>query len=147
MAACESFTFFHRLRVRWAEADAQGIVFNPNYFLYFDVGMTEYMRAIGYAYPGGMRAQGTDLFTVNANADFKASALYDDLIDVGVRVALIGRTSVKFLFAIVRSDVLLVEGSVTYVNGAIDTKAPAPLPQDFIDRVLSFESTAPERKS
>jgi hypothetical protein len=45
------FRFAHRLRVRWSEVDAQGIVFNPNYFVYADVGFTEYMRAVGLAYP------------------------------------------------------------------------------------------------
>ena len=36
------FKLLHPLRVRWAECDAQGIVFNVNYFLYFDVAMTEW---------------------------------------------------------------------------------------------------------
>jgi len=39
------FTLLHPLRVRWAKCDAQGIVFNVNYFLYFDVAMTEERRA------------------------------------------------------------------------------------------------------
>ena len=38
------FGFFHPLRVRWSELDPQGIVFNPNYLVYFDIAVTEYMR-------------------------------------------------------------------------------------------------------
>jgi acyl-CoA thioester hydrolase len=35
------FTFFHRLRVRWSEVDMQKVVFNGNYFNYFDVAVYE----------------------------------------------------------------------------------------------------------
>ena len=33
----DDFRLRHELRVRWAEVDPQGIVFNPNYLMYFDV--------------------------------------------------------------------------------------------------------------
>ena len=46
------FSFFHPLRVRWAEADMQGIVFNGHYLTYFDVAFTEYFRAAGL--PGAL---------------------------------------------------------------------------------------------
>ena len=45
----EDFTFVHSLRVRWAEVDRQHVVFNGHYFLYFDVAVAEYWRAIGFA--------------------------------------------------------------------------------------------------
>ena len=48
--------FRHRLplRVRWAEVDLQGVVFNGHYLAYCDVCVTEYWRAIGMTYPGGL---------------------------------------------------------------------------------------------
>jgi len=49
----DDFTFLHPLRVRWAEVDRQDVVFNANYFLYFDVAVAEYWRAIGIPYPEG----------------------------------------------------------------------------------------------
>ena len=42
----DDFRFFHPLRVRWAEVDPQGIVFNGNYLTYADVAITEYFRAL-----------------------------------------------------------------------------------------------------
>jgi acyl-CoA thioester hydrolase len=44
--AREDFAFFYPLRVRWSEVDPQNIVFNPNYLVYADIAMTEYMPAI-----------------------------------------------------------------------------------------------------
>ena len=52
--AKQDFNFFHRLRVRWAEVDRQDIVFNGHYLTYFDLAMTEYLRAMGFPYPAGL---------------------------------------------------------------------------------------------
>ncbi len=137
-----AFTFLHPLRVRWGECDGQGIVFNVNYFLYFDVGITEYMRALGY--------QGDNIlefYTVNAEADFRGSAKFDDEIDVGIRCARLGTKSMLVAAAIFRGDELLTEGSLTYVHAEPGTQNTSPLPQAFIDQILAFERTPPERKS
>lgn len=147
MTARDPFAFFYPLRVRWAEVDAQGIVFNPNYFVYFDVGMTEYMRAIGYPYPEMLKELGSDLFAVNATANFLESAHYDELLEIAVRVAKIGRTSFTFGMAIFRNETPLVEGSLTYVNATISTRTPTPLPEDFVARILAHERIVPERKA
>ncbi len=114
-AAPQDFAFFHPLRVRWAELDPQGIVFNPNYFMYADLAVTEYMRAVGFVYPAAFEAHGTDTFTVNASANFRAPAVYDDELRIGVRTARIGRTSLRFEIGVFRDEQLLAEGSSTLV--------------------------------
>jgi acyl-CoA thioester hydrolase len=143
--ARETFSFFHTLRVRWAEVDAQGIVFNPNYLVYFDVGGTEYMRAIGYVYPTGFAEHGTDLFTVNANANYRSSAHCDDLLDLGVRVGHIGRTSVRFEFVVLRGEELIVDGSLVYACAGGTPRVAMPVPPPFIAKILEFEKTPPTR--
>lgn len=137
-----SFAFFHPLRVRWAECDPQGIVFNVNYFLYFDVGMTEYMRALGYH-----GADMLEFFTVNAEADFRASAQFDDVIEIGVRCARIGEKSMRLKLAIFRGEALLAEGALTYVHAEPGTRTTTLIPSSVIDRITAFEKVAPERKS
>src|SRR5438309_7369162 len=84
----DDFTFFHTLRVRWAEVDRQDVVFNAHYFLYFDVTTAEYWRAVGFDYPDGLVEKfGTDIFAVKATAEYHASATYDDVLEIGCRVA------------------------------------------------------------
>ena len=75
----QKFSLIHPLRVRWAEVDMQGIVFNGHYLAYFDVGVTEYYRAIGHPYPGSFAGAGTDLFVKKAEIEYHAPAAYDDL--------------------------------------------------------------------
>jgi YbgC/YbaW family acyl-CoA thioester hydrolase len=140
------YRFVHRLRVRWAECDMQGIVFNPHYLMYFDVAFTEYMRSVGMPYPSAFIEAGTDTFMVSIAADFRRSARFDDEIDVWVRTAYFGTTSFRMAFSVQRGDAVLVEGSATYVNGDKDSHAPRPLPDRLISLVEGFEVTPPDTK-
>ena len=62
------FSFFHRLRVRWAEVDLQRVVFNGNYLLYFDVAFTEYWRSTGLRDPIAQQKEGVELFCAQSTA-------------------------------------------------------------------------------
>jgi len=138
------FAFSHRLRVRWAEVDRQGIVFNGHYLLYFDVGITEYWRALGYPYPDAIVAHGTDLFVKKASVEYHAPAAYDDELDVLVRAARIGRSSVRFVLEIHRADALLVSGELIYVNADPATRASAPVPGFLREAMQRLERMPPE---
>lgn len=138
------FGFFHTLRVRWSELDPQGIVFNPNYLVYFDIGVTEYLRSVDFVYPRDFVQAGSDMFAVHAGVNFCSSARYDDDIDIGVRTARLGRTSFAFELAIFRGEELLVHGSLVYVNASIETRKPQLLPEPFVRKVMGFEKLPPE---
>ena len=139
----QDFTFFHRLRVRWSEVDRQDIVFNGHYLTYFDLAMTEYLRAMGFPYPSGLLEAGSDLFVVKATVEYKASARYDEEIDIHCRVARIGRSSMQFLFEIYRDDDLLITGENIYVNANPKTKQSAPVPAVLREAIQRFEKVAP----
>jgi acyl-CoA thioester hydrolase len=142
------FTFFHRLRVRWAEVDRQNVVFNGHYFLYFDVAIAEYWRAIGFNYPADIVDKfGTDIYAVKAAAEFHGSATYDDTIDIGCRVGRIGRSSIQFLFGIWRGAEHITSGELVYVNADPKAKKSAPWPEPFRRAILDYERTPPEIKS
>jgi acyl-CoA thioester hydrolase len=102
------FRMVHPLRVRWAEVDAQGIVFNPNYLMYCDVSVTEYWRALGCPYPSAFTERGVDTFVVKATLEYHKPARFDDQLDVLVRTARIGRSSLRVLFEIYRGEEHLV---------------------------------------
>ncbi len=143
--AREQFTFCHRLRVRWAEVDKQDIVFYGNYFLYFDVAITEYWRAIGLNYPAGIvDAYGTDLYTAKATAEYHGSAAYDDILDIHGRSARLGRSSMQFLLEIWRGDEHLVSGELIYVNADPASKKSIPLPGPLREKIIGYERVQPE---
>ena len=108
------------IRVRWGEVDAQGVVFNPNYFVYADVAATEFFRAAGVM--SGDHPDMGQSYVVDARASFRASARFDDLLDVQVSVPRIGRSSYDLRVEIRRDGDLLTEVSLTYVR-ALDGRS------------------------
>lgn len=140
------FRFSYSLRVRWAEVDRQNIVFNGHYLTYFDVGVTEYYRAIGKPYPDAILAEGSDLYAKKAEIEYHVSAEYDDVIDVCVRVSRIGRSSFEFTIELYRASELLVTGSLIYVNADPATRKSAPLAESLTSAFRDFESLPPDER-
>lgn len=140
----EEFTLVHRLRVRWAEVDRQDVVFNGHYFLYFDVAVAEYWRAIGIPYPEGyVDAYGADVFAVKAIADYRGSATYDDWLDVCCRVGRIGRSSMQFVLGIWKGEEPITSGELIYVNADPRTRKSVPWPEALKQAILRYERTPP----
>ena len=142
-----TYSFYHRLRVRWAEVDRQGIVFNGHYLTYFDVGITEYWRAIGLPYPDGTAEAGTDLYAVKTLINYHGSAEYDDILDIGVRVGRVGNSSIHFDLGIERAGSLLISGEVVYVNADPHTRRAVPVPDRLRRAIERFESQSAQRPS
>ncbi|MDP3736689.1 MAG: thioesterase family protein [Hyphomonadaceae bacterium] len=134
------------MRVRWADVDMQGIVFNPNYLVYADNGMTEYMRAVGFPYPQALLPFGADIFAAGSSIDFKGSARFDDMLRVGARIERFGRTSFRFRISAFRGDELLNDIRTTYVCATPgEDRKTLPVPAKFIEIVEAFEAVKPER--
>src|SRR5262245_36963886 len=100
----QDFRFFHRLRVRWAEVDMQKIVFNAHYLMYFDTAISDYWRAMALPYEEAMQALGGDLYVKKATVEYHASARMDDQVDVALKCARVGNSSIQFTGAIFRAD-------------------------------------------
>ena len=140
--------FYYPLRVRYVEVDAQRHVFFAHYLNYCDVALTEYMRAIGHAYPD-MLASGVDMFYVEASCQYKGRARFDDVLHVHTRIGHIGNTSFTFEFAIYRvvsaadgtqpSDELIATGKIVAVAVDLQTEQPVRVPDALREAVARFE--------
>lgn len=142
----EHFAVTHDVRVRYNEIDGQGIVFNGNYLIYADIGVTELFRALGEGQPGPFFGQySTDIVVVNADIDYHASAELDDVITIAARVARFGRTSFVIHIALFRGEQRLTDLALTYAHVAADRSASMPLPALFVADVRAFQPLAPEQ--
>src|SRR5688500_8942395 len=86
---------------RWSSALrcsdlAQKIVFNAHYLMYFDTAIAGYWRALALPYAESMEHLGGDLYVRKASVEYEGSARYDDVLDVGIRCARIGNSSLVF---------------------------------------------------
>lgn len=136
----KDFRFFHRLRVRWAEVDMQKIVFNAHYLMYFDTAITDYWRALALPYEAAMHSLDGDLYVVKATVEFHASARMDDQIDVAMRCARIGNSSLTFHGAIFRGDEHLISGELVYVFADPATQTSRPVPERLRAVLQGFEA-------
>lgn len=137
----EKFRFAHALKVRYAETDAQGHVFFGNYYIYFDEGLLEYMKAIGYSYQD-LLSDGMDLLYVESRCQHHAAAHFDDVLDVHVRVGNIGHSSITFEFSIHKQDPdqLVGTGYIVAVNVDKATRRPVSVPQTLRRAARDYES-------
>ncbi len=136
----KDFRFFHRLRVRWAEVDMQKIVFNAHYLMYFDTAIADYWRALGLPYESAMQRLDGDLYVKKAVVEYHASARADDQIDVAMKCARIGRSSMVYECAIFRGEQLLITGELVYVFADPATQTSRPVP-DLLRAILEdFEA-------
>jgi YbgC/YbaW family acyl-CoA thioester hydrolase len=136
----QDFRFSSRLRVRWAEVDLQKIVFNAHYLMYFDTAIADYWRALAMPYEETMHQWAGDLYVKKASVEYFASARYEDQLDVMLRCAKIGNSSIVFEGAIFRADELLVTCELIYVFASPETQKSKPVPSEFRSTLTAFEA-------
>ena len=137
------FRFFDHLRVRWAEIDAQKIVFNAHYLMYFDTAVAGYWRALALPYAESMESLGGDLYVRKATVEYHGSARYDDQLEIGMRCGRIGTSSILFEGAVFRGDELLINGELVYVFADPATQTSKPVPQELCAVLEAFEAGKP----
>jgi acyl-CoA thioester hydrolase len=132
------FKFHHDIRVRFADTDLQGIVFNGNYMTYYDVAWTEYFRAVGFEWKD-LLALGVDTVLARTTMEFKAPARFDEILEIHARVSKIGTTSLTFEFEIYPQAEDRLIGSASSIYVCVDpktlksTRAPDRLKQSITE--------------
>ena len=119
-----SWTF----RVRYHETDPQGIVFNANYFTYFDMTMTELWRAALDGYAEAMAEHGVDMVVAEAAATFRGSARFDEEVELRAEVTRLGTTGMTTELEVRRAGEVLVEGRLRHVFVDRESWQPTPVP-------------------
>ena len=138
--ARSDFRFSFPKRVRFAEVDAQAVVFNSRYLEYFDIALVEYWRAAGlYAGPG--LTGGPEMHVVKASVEYRVPILLDELVAIAIRCTRIGRTSLTFAFELHVGDGedLRATGEEVHVNVGHSQGRPEPLPAAVIGKFEAFE--------
>jgi acyl-CoA thioester hydrolase len=125
-----------KLRVRFAETDAMQVVYYAEYFVWFEVARTELFRSIGIPYTVISRKKGFYTPVVQAHADYKASAKYDDEVAVRGWVSKVGRSSVQLDYEVTKlpKKELLCTGHTVHVLVGEDGR-PKEIPADMRKRL------------
>ncbi|MDX6509420.1 MAG: acyl-CoA thioester hydrolase [Gaiellaceae bacterium] len=137
------FKFSAFTRVGFSDTDAQGIVYYGRYLPYFDLARVEYLRHLGLLRLETGIEEGHEFVMRASSVEYFAPARFDDLIEIFVRMARIGRTSATFECAAHRvdDDQLMVTATQTLVLVDLDERKAAPIPDDYRERIRDFEGT------
>jgi acyl-CoA thioester hydrolase len=115
------------IRVRYAETDRMGLLHHANYFVYFEMGRTELLRAKGLSYRD-VEDAGHFLVLVEIGCKFKRPAYYDDLLTLRTTLAKVTHVKIVHEYQLFRDGVLLAEGHSTLA--CVDREGkPQPLPE------------------
>ena len=135
------FTFAFPKRVRYAEIDAQTVLFNSRYLEYFDIGIVEYWRAVGLYEKMHMAGGGPEFHVAKAVVEFRAPILLDEMVDICVRCARIGTSSMTFAFELhgAGRDDLRATGEEVQVHVAEVRGAPAPVTEWIVQMFEAYE--------
>ena len=115
-----------RLRVRYEETDTMGVVYYAKYMVWMEVGRVGLLRDIGFGYGEWVR-RGLEFPVVQAHADYKSPARFDDEILVKTRIASIGSSSIRFENEIYKlpEEALIATGHTVHVlTDKMGEKAP-----------------------
>ncbi len=91
----------HRLRVRYGETDAMGVVYHARLLDWFEQGRTELLRRVGPSYRV-LEAQGIFLPVVKAELAYRVPLRYDDEVEVETRLVRLGAVTAAFRYLIRR---------------------------------------------
>jgi len=133
-------------RVRYAETDQMSVVYYSNYFIWFEVGRTDFCRQRGFAYRDMEKEDGLCIIVAEARCRYKAPARYDDEIEVRTCLKEVRRRVLVFAYEICRKadDELLAEGETVHVITDLSGR-PRALPDKYRD--LLGAGTAAAEKS
>ncbi len=139
------YAFSHRLRTRFAETDAMGVVHHAAYLPYLEEARVEYLRSIGHPYdavrsgddadaPGESRessesseAAGREFPVLEVSLQYRRPLRFDDEVDVALRVGAITRTTFQIAYLVSVGGE--VRATAVTVHGCIDGRGrPARLP-------------------
>jgi acyl-CoA thioester hydrolase len=119
-----------QIRVRYAETDASGIVYNAHYLTWFEVARGEFFWQQGMDYGRDIEARGYHWPLSEANLRYHAPAFYGDLLDVRAWISDVKSRAMTIRYEITRDGKKICTGYTSHIN--IDHSGrPVAFPEDI----------------
>jgi acyl-CoA thioester hydrolase len=119
-----AYQYFRRIPTRWMDNDVYGHVNNVVYYSYFDTVVNAFL-----VHEGGLNIESGKVIglCVESKCRYLSSIAFPDLLDAGLRVAKIGRSSVRYEVAIFRSGERSAAAQGYFVHVFVDRKTRRPV--------------------
>jgi acyl-CoA thioester hydrolase len=140
----DGYPFTHQVRVRFAETDAQGIAHHASFVVWLEVARVAYLAAFAGGYRA-IRERGIEALTTGVHLEYERAAVFDDVLDIGVRCGDLRGARFRFDYQIDRDGVRVAHGGTAHATVDAATRRPTRAPEWFVADVLRAErsSTSP----
>jgi acyl-CoA thioester hydrolase len=139
--------FDTQIRVRYAEADRMGYVYNGNYAMYFEAARTEMLRSFGFSYRE-WEDNGIILPVRELHIRYHAPAFYDDLLTIRTIIKERPAARITFHHEVYNDkDDLICTGSLTLVFVNRENKRPIRAPDFFLKAIDEVSQSQSRLKS
>ena len=134
--------FTNRIRVRYAEIDGQGVVFNAHWLTYFDDSCTRFMESLGFGHE--FWTVEFDVMLVRAELEWKGSARFDEWVDITVAPVRLGTKSFDLRYEATVAGRAACAATITYVAVVPGNNTSTVIP-DNVRAALSSRVETPSQ--
>ena len=128
-------------RVRWSDVDSSGIILWSAYTRLVETAETELFPEAGFPYATLWDQLDTWLPRVQFHIDYRSPARLDDLLDVGIGVARIGRSSIRFEFTVSKAAAeVAAEGYLVIVAISRADGRSVDVPKPLVEALAPYRS-------
>jgi acyl-CoA thioester hydrolase len=133
------FRFSTDVRVRFAETDAQGVVHNSNYLVWFEIARIAYLEEFAGGYPA-LRESGLESFVLESHVRYRLPAHFDDRLEIHARVGDLRGARFRFDYEVHRGEETIADGWTSHACVDAETLLPTRIPQALADAIATAES-------
>lgn len=136
-----AYKAFFDLPTRWMDNDIYGHVNNVHYYSFFDTAIAHYLIQEGGLDPKNSRFIG---FCIESGCRYRKPITFPETITAGIRVARLGRSSVRYEIGLFRGDDedTAADGYSVHVFVDRDTETPSPLPAPLREALSKIVAAA-----
>lgn len=119
------------IRVRYPEADQMGVLHHSRYWVYFEMGRVELLRARGISY-ADLEREGVFFVVAKCSARFQAPARYDEVLQLTTRIVRVGAARIDHVYELKRkSDSALLCTAETTIACVDRDGRISPIPESI----------------
>jgi acyl-CoA thioester hydrolase len=139
----EGYPFAVEVRVRFAETDAQGVVHNAAYLVWFEIARVGYLERFAGGYPR-LREEGVEAFVLESYVRYVTPARFDDRLLVHARVRDLRGARFRYEYVILRDGDTIAGGWTAHAFVDAKTLRPTRAPAWLVEDIARAEERAPE---
>jgi acyl-CoA thioester hydrolase len=135
----DGYTFSTSVTVRFSETDAQGVVHNAVYLVWFEIARIDYLARFRGGYPA-LRAQGIEALTLESRVRYLAPARFDDELRIHARCLDLRGARFRFEYEIDRDGEAIADGWTGHAVVDAGTLRPTRMPAWLAEAITDAES-------